>query len=139
MNSSRRFGGEPFHFAEMEAAMTEGSIDLVKIKTLWNKIVDDNGATWDDKSFLRALQELSGWDEAQINLFGQIGFGTGGWNTDFPNSILNCCASSMAAWTPITGWPMTGPPACPSACGPCPRVRWATTWRTGPRAPAWKR
>ena len=64
--------------------MTEGSIDLVKIKTLWNKIVDDNGATWDDKSFLRALQELSGWDEAQINLFGQIGFGTGGWNTDFP-------------------------------------------------------
>ena len=57
-------------------------------KTLWNKIVDDNGATWDDKSFLRALQELSGWDEAQINLFGQIGFGTGGWNTDFPNSIL---------------------------------------------------
>ena len=68
--------------------MTEGSIDLVKIKTLWNKIVDDNGATWDDKSFLRALQELSGWDEAQINLFGQIGFGTGGWNTDFPNSIL---------------------------------------------------
>ena len=63
------------------------SIDLVKIKTLWNKIVDDNGATWDDKSFLRALQELSGWDEAQINLFGQIGFGTGGWNTDFP-SIL---------------------------------------------------
>lgn len=81
-------GGEPFHFAEMEAAMTEGSIDLVKIKTLWNKIVDDNGATWDDKSFLRAPQELSGWDEAQINLFGQIGFGTGGWNTDFPNSIL---------------------------------------------------
>lgn len=85
---SNFLGGNPFYFAEMEAAMTEGSIDLTKIKTIWNKIVDDNGATWDDKSFLRALQELSGWDEEKINLFGQIGFGTGGWNTDFPNSIL---------------------------------------------------
>lgn len=81
-------GGEPFHFDEMEAAMTEGSIDLSTIKTLWNKIVDNNGQTWDDKSFLRALQEQSGWDQEQINLFGQIGFGTGGWNTDFPTSIL---------------------------------------------------
>lgn len=81
-------GGDPFHFDEMENAMTEGFIDLQKIKAIWNKIIDNNGVTWDDKSFLRALQEKSGWDQEKINLFGQIGFGTGGWNTDFPNSIL---------------------------------------------------
>ena len=81
--------GAPFHFDELEAAMTEGSIDQKAIKRLWNAIVKQgSGRSWDDASFYQALLQESGWSREQINLFGQIGFGTGGWNTDYPNSIL---------------------------------------------------
>lgn len=81
--------GAPFHFHELETAMTEGSIDQKAIKRLWNAIVHCGaGRSWDDVSFYQALLQESGWSREQINLFGQIGFGTGGWNTDYPNSIL---------------------------------------------------
>lgn len=82
-------GGAPFHFDELEEAMTEGSIDQDKIKSLWNAIINTaQGKSWDDVSFYAALLQESGWSRADIDLFGQIGFGTGGWNTDYPNSIL---------------------------------------------------
>lgn len=85
----RFLGGAPFHFKELERAMTEGSIDQQAIKRLWNAVVKrEDGGSWDDASFYHALLQESGWSKAQINLFGQIGFGTGGWNTDYPNSIL---------------------------------------------------
>lgn len=90
-------GTAPFSFDEMEAAMTEGTIDTAKIKTLWNKILVDGSTRWDNESFLRALQIRSGWNEEEINLFGQIGFGTGGWNTDFPNSVLEVLRISYGA------------------------------------------
>lgn len=76
---------DPIKFTEMEAAMSEGSIDQAKIKTLWNSILD---ADWDNLSFFSALVEKAGWTRPQIYLFGQIGFGTGGWNTDYPNCFL---------------------------------------------------
>lgn len=87
----------PFNFSEMEEAMTEGTIDLAKIKTLWNNILVDGDIRWDNASFLRALQIRSGWTDEEINLFGQIGFGTGGWNTDFPNSVLEVLRISYGA------------------------------------------
>lgn len=69
--------------------MTEGSISQQTIKKLWNAIVNPaTGTSGDDVSFYAALLENSGWSKADIDLFGQIGFGTGGWNTDYPNSIL---------------------------------------------------
>ncbi|MGH8451382.1 flavin monoamine oxidase family protein [Pseudomonas sp.] len=76
---------DPIKFTEMEAAMSEGSLDPDKIKTLWNAILD---ADWDNLSFFSALVEKAGWTRQQIDLFGQIGFGTGGWNTDYPNCFL---------------------------------------------------
>ncbi|CAI8802311.1 FAD-dependent oxidoreductase [Pseudomonas chlororaphis] len=80
---------ENYHFKDLEKAMTEGSIDQQKIKQLWNAIVKpQSGTSGDDVSFYAALLENSGWSKADIDLFGQIGFGTGGWNTDYPNSIL---------------------------------------------------
>lgn len=75
----------PIHFTEMEAAMSEGSLDQAKIKTLWNAILD---AGWDNLSFFAAMVEQAGWSREDIDLFGQIGFGTGGWNTDYPNCFL---------------------------------------------------
>ncbi|WP_426218847.1 FAD-dependent oxidoreductase [Pseudomonas sp. DWRC2-2] len=76
---------DPIKFTEMEAAMSEGSIDQAKIKTLWNAILD---AGWDNLSFFAAMVEQAGWSREDIDLFGQIGFGTGGWNTDYPNCFL---------------------------------------------------
>ncbi|MFU5001705.1 flavin monoamine oxidase family protein [Pseudomonas paraeruginosa] len=82
---------EAFQFTEMEAAMTEPVTEAKqqRIKALWKDIVAPaQGRSWDDVSFYLALVEKSGWSREQIDLFGQIGFGTGGWNTDYPNSIL---------------------------------------------------
>lgn len=80
---------ETYDFTAMEKAMTEGSISQQTIKKLWNAIVNPaTGTSGDDVSFYAALLENSGWSKADIDLFGQIGFGTGGWNTDYPNSIL---------------------------------------------------
>lgn len=76
---------DPIKFTEMEKAMSEGSIDQAKIKTLWNAILD---AGWDNLSFFAAMVEEAGWSREDIDLFGQIGFGTGGWNTDYPNCFL---------------------------------------------------
>ena len=76
---------QPINFREMEAAMSEGSIDQAKIKTLWNAILD---AGWDNLSFFAAMVEQAKWSREDIDLFGQIGFGTGGWNTDYPNCFL---------------------------------------------------
>lgn len=76
---------DPIKFTEMETAMSGGGIDQVKIKTLWNAILL---AGWDNLSFYAAMVEKAQWSREDIDLFGQIGFGTGGWNTDYPNCFL---------------------------------------------------
>lgn len=85
-----RFFGEfleqqPILFSQMERAMSDGSVDTGRIKTIWNTILAHG---WDNLSFHAAMVEQARWPASDINLFGQIGFGTGGWNTDFPNSFL---------------------------------------------------
>lgn len=61
--------------------------DVARIKALWNPQV----ARLDEDSFYgficrsKAFSALS-WRHREI--FGQVGFGTGGWDTDFPNSML---------------------------------------------------
>ncbi|MBD8507050.1 FAD-dependent oxidoreductase [Hoyosella sp. G463] len=57
------------------------------IKDLWNPMV----ARLDDESFYGFLARAPGFAEQPFRyreMFGQVGFGTGGWDTDFPNSIL---------------------------------------------------
>lgn len=76
----------PIHFGQMERAMSEDTLDQSLIKSLWNNILRDHG--WDNLSFHAALVEQAQWSSEDITLFGQIGFGTGGWNTDYPNSFL---------------------------------------------------
>lgn len=77
---------QPIRFKEMEKAMSQGSIDQDLIKTLWNDILENQG--WDNLSFHAAMVEQAKWSTEDITLFGQIGFGTGGWNTDYPNGFL---------------------------------------------------
>ena len=61
--------------------------DVTTLKRLWNELVE----RFDDESFYgflsssRAFSELS---YEHLETFGQVGFGSGGWDTDFTNSIL---------------------------------------------------
>jgi tryptophan 2-monooxygenase len=61
--------------------------DAALIKQIWDPIVRD----WDERTFYdfvassQAFQSLS---FRHREVFGQVGFGTGGWDSDFPNSML---------------------------------------------------
>ncbi|MEC3981059.1 flavin monoamine oxidase family protein [Amycolatopsis sp. H20-H5] len=59
--------------------------DVRAIKSIWNRLVTE----MDDQSFYGFLAASSAFESFQTReIFGQVGFGTGGWDTDFPNSIL---------------------------------------------------
>ena len=59
--------------------------DVARIRELWGDLV----RRYDDVTFYGFLcqsSDFASFDKRE--LFGQVGFGTGGWDTDFPNSIL---------------------------------------------------
>ncbi|TLP78864.1 NAD(P)/FAD-dependent oxidoreductase [Nesterenkonia sphaerica] len=61
--------------------------DAQTLKQLWNKIV----AGWDDTSFYEFVSRAEEFAELSFRhreVFGQVGFGTGGWDSDFANSML---------------------------------------------------
>nr|WP_084611619.1 NAD(P)/FAD-dependent oxidoreductase [Tomitella biformata] len=59
--------------------------DPLRIKAIWNDLV----RRLDDHTFYHFLADSPHFRSfADRELFGQVGFGTGGWDTDFPNSIL---------------------------------------------------
>lgn len=76
---------DPIRLTDMENAMQESAVNQDEIKAIWNTILS---AGWDDLSFYAAMVEQAKWSREDIDLFGQIGFGTGGWNTDYPNCFL---------------------------------------------------
>lgn len=63
------------------------SRDTATLKTVWNGLVPH----LDEVSFYGFLAASKAFGERPYKYreaFGQVGFGTGGWDTDFPNSIL---------------------------------------------------
>lgn len=61
--------------------------DTAEVKRRWNALVAD----WDDHSFydfLATSVEFGSLSFRHRELFGQVGFGTGGWDSDFANSML---------------------------------------------------
>jgi len=59
--------------------------DVATIKAIWDPLV----AGLDDVSFYGFLAAAPQFESFALReLFGQVGFGTGGWDTDFPNSML---------------------------------------------------
>jgi tryptophan 2-monooxygenase len=71
------------HFSAMQAAIRKREVG--RIKEIWNALVP----ALDDTTvygFLSQSKEFERFSYREI--FGQVGFGTGGWDTDFPNSIL---------------------------------------------------
>lgn len=61
--------------------------DARRIKDIWNALVP----VLDDRSFYGFVAGSEAFRRRSfrhIEVFGQVGFGTGGWDSDFPNSIL---------------------------------------------------
>ncbi|WP_118133090.1 NAD(P)/FAD-dependent oxidoreductase [Oceanicella sp. SM1341] len=70
--------------------------DAPRVAEIWAPIV----RAWDERTFYdfiassRAFQALS---FRHRELFGQVGFGTGGWDSDFPNSMLEILRVAVTA------------------------------------------
>ncbi|MFD8708486.1 flavin monoamine oxidase family protein [Kitasatospora sp. NPDC059648] len=59
--------------------------DVPILKAVWNRLVRE----FDDESFYGFLASSSAFHSFRHReIFGQVGFGSGGWDTDFPNSVL---------------------------------------------------
>jgi len=84
---------EPVYLTEVQARMQEGGVDEAYIKQVWNALLTQH--QWDDVSFYAALKELSSWSVDDINLFGQIGFGTGGVEYRLPQLFSGGAACSL--------------------------------------------
>ncbi|HJQ06929.1 MAG TPA: NAD(P)/FAD-dependent oxidoreductase [Nocardioides sp.] len=72
-------------FAEMQRAIVER--DVPRIKEMWDRLVRE----LDDETFsgfLATSKAFATRSHRHREAFGQVGFGTGGWDTDFPNSML---------------------------------------------------
>ena len=69
----------------MKAAIR--SRDVGTIKELWNAMIP----LWDDRTFYDFIAQSSTFSKLSFHhreIFGQVGFGTGGWDSDFSNSML---------------------------------------------------
>ncbi|MCZ4521569.1 NAD(P)/FAD-dependent oxidoreductase [Rhodococcus ruber] len=72
-------------FSAMRQAIRDH--DLHRVKEIWNELVP----RFDDMSFSHYLATSRAFSELPFEYreaFGQIGFGSGGWDVSFPNSIL---------------------------------------------------
>ena len=76
---------EHAHYSMLQQAIRDREVS--SIKAIWNPLVKE----WDERTFYdfvttsRAFKKLS-FHHREV--FGQVGFGTGGWDSDFPNSML---------------------------------------------------
>src|SRR6476619_1049897 len=61
--------------------------DVTTLKSLWDRLVP----IWDDRTFYDFVATSDAFSKLSFHhreVFGQVGFGTGGWDSDFPNSML---------------------------------------------------
>jgi tryptophan 2-monooxygenase len=72
-------------FTELRQAVRER--DTARVKDIWNTLVP----IWDDRTFYDFVATSYAFGQKSFRhreVFGQVGFGTGGWDSDFPNSML---------------------------------------------------
>jgi tryptophan 2-monooxygenase len=61
--------------------------DVAGVKAIWDPLVP----RWDDRTFydfVATTEQFARLTFRHREVFGQVGFGTGGWDSDFPNSML---------------------------------------------------
>ena len=72
-------------FSDLKAAIA--ARDAKDVKTIWNQLVKD----WDERTFYDFVASSEAFQKLSFRhreVFGQVGFGTGGWDSDFPNTML---------------------------------------------------
>ncbi|MGH3313372.1 MAG: flavin monoamine oxidase family protein [Streptomyces sp.] len=70
-------------FSAMQRAVRER--DVPRMREIWSRLVEK----LDNQTFYGYLCDSPAFASFRHReIFGQVGFGTGGWDTDFPNSIL---------------------------------------------------
>lgn len=72
-------------FAALTAALR--TRDVAALKAIWDPLV----AKWDERTFYDFVTSSTAFQTLGFRhreVFGQVGFGTGGWDSDFPNSML---------------------------------------------------
>jgi tryptophan 2-monooxygenase len=72
-------------FSVLQAAIR--ARDVAALKEIWNRLVP----LWDERTFYDFVASAAAFAEKSYRhreVFGQVGFGTGGWDSDFPNSML---------------------------------------------------
>jgi len=72
-------------FSELQNAIR--TRDVTTLKQLWNTLIP----LWDDRTFYDFIARSEAFSKLSFRhreVFGQVGFGTGGWDSDFPNSML---------------------------------------------------
>ena len=73
------------HLSNMKRAIR--SRDVSAIKQIWNALIP----LWDDRTFYDFVAQSQSFRQLSFRhreVFGQVGFGTGGWDSDFSNSML---------------------------------------------------
>src|SRR6202008_207194 len=61
--------------------------DVARVRAIWHALVP----IWDERTFYGFVATADAFARRSFRhreIFGQVGFGTGGWDTDFPNSML---------------------------------------------------
>lgn len=84
---------EHVHFSDLQTAMRDR--DASRLKELWDPLVRD----WDERTFYDFVASSSAFSRLGFRhreVFGQVGFGTGGWDSDFPNSMLEILRVNLA-------------------------------------------
>ncbi|MFT4563145.1 MAG: monoamine oxidase [Gammaproteobacteria bacterium] len=69
----------------MHQAVREKDVD--RIKAIWNPLIQ----RWDERTFYDFLAQAKAFSSLSFRhreIFGQVGFGTGGWDSDFSNTML---------------------------------------------------
>ncbi len=73
------------HFTGIQDAIR--ARDVKRLRSLWSALVP----IWDDRTFYDFVASSRAFSTLSFHhreVFGQVGFGTGGWDSDFPNSML---------------------------------------------------
>jgi tryptophan 2-monooxygenase len=76
---------EGAHFSALQTAIRER--DIAGMKAVWDALVP----IWDERTFYDFVASAPAFQKLSFRhreVFGQVGFGTGGWDSDFPNSML---------------------------------------------------
>ena len=73
------------HFSALQETIRNR--DVAGMKQIWNELVP----LWDERTFYDFVASAPAFQKLSFRhreIFGQVGFGTGGWDSDFPNSML---------------------------------------------------